>query len=99
MTDGARASLIEARFTPSQELVMEVLAARVRLGEAAWTFRSKHGRAIGQLQDLGYVWSKYGSVESTLLVGLTDAGKDSVLGGTYAPPERGMRTTLGVLPS
>lgn len=84
-------------MTPTQELILEVLAARVRLGETLWTFSSRHGRALRSLQALGYVTLMHGTVERTVRASLTVKGRAEALSDRYVPPvlqetyERGRR--------
>lgn len=59
---------------PTEYLVMEVLAARWRLGQNVWTFPTSTLKAIRDLTDQGLVWWKHGTAEHTVLVRLTDAG-------------------------
>lgn len=76
---------IEA-LSPTQELVLEVLAARYRLGETLWPFTTKLTPSVRTLEALGLVWWKSGVVERTIQVGLTDAGVKEMLGLTYVSP-------------
>jgi hypothetical protein len=62
------------RITPTEELMLEVLAARVRTGETCWTFNSRHRQAAGSLSQKGYVGFKAGIVERTIIVWFTDKG-------------------------
>lgn len=65
----------EGPVTPTEYLVMEVLVARcVRLGEALWTFPTSVVPALRRLEKRGWVGWKYGIVEKTCMVHLTDAG-------------------------
>lgn len=73
-------------LTPSEDLVLEVLAARYRLGENAWTFKTRHGKALSGLVSKGLVWTKPGVIHQTLLAALTDEGRAAVLSPTYVPP-------------
>lgn len=75
-------------LTPTQELVMEVLAARHRTGEHMWTFSSKPAitRAARELEELGLVWTKSGQVEHTFQAGLTREGKRESLDSSYTTP-------------
>ena len=78
--------------TPTQSLVLEVLAARYRLGESLWTFSANPNavRAIRSLEAAGLVESMGGIVPNTVRASLTDAGKAAALSDTYQPPsERG----------
>lgn len=76
----------EGELPPTQYLMMEVLAARYRLGENYWTFPSSHRRIADELESKGLVYQKSGRVERTILVWLTDAGKAGVLSPNYQVP-------------
>lgn len=71
---------------PTQVLVLEVLAARHRLGERLWTFPSHLQRQISALDRLGLVWQASGVVEHTVRASLTDAGVEKMLHGPYVSP-------------
>lgn len=77
-------------LTPTEELVMEVLAGRWRTGEHFWTFaaRAPITRAAKALADKGLVWLMHGQVERTFRAGLTEAGQSASLDPTYNPPRR-----------
>lgn len=72
---------------PTQHLIMEVLAARYRLGEMLWTFPSRLRSQIEALGRAGLIGSKSGVVEHTMQAWLTDAGKRAALSDTYKPPQ------------
>lgn len=78
----------DVRLTPTEELVMEVLAARYRLGEHLWPFSSdRHtSRAINNLETKGLVHKMSGQTERTVRASLTDAGKKLVLLDGYVSP-------------
>lgn len=67
-------------------LVMEVLGARWRCGEVAWTFPSRIRPALRHLEGEGLIAYKAGSHPKTCLAWLTDAGKDAMLTGNYTQP-------------
>jgi len=71
---------------PTQQLVLECLAARYRTGETTWTLSRKARLAATKLAALGLVWWKHGVLERTILVGLTDDGIQEMLGPTYVSP-------------
>lgn len=74
-------------LTPTADLVMEVLAARHRLGEQCWHFDTRHTRALNELTAAGLIWWQRGFEPKTALVFLTDAGRASeYLSGTYVAP-------------
>jgi hypothetical protein len=75
-------------LTPTQDLVLEVLAARYRLGETLWTFRSNSAirTAANTLYDLGYITVDNGVTENTFRASLTEKGKKLVLDAAYKPP-------------
>jgi len=71
---------------PTQQLTLEVLAARSRLGEHAWTFQSRLGSVLEALACAGLIWWKHGVMPKTCLAGLTDAGREAVLSADYTVP-------------
>lgn len=74
------------KLTPTEDLVLEVLAARHRLGEHLWTFNSNVGGTITKLEEKGLVTQMHGITERTIRAGLTQAGEELVLEPTYSPP-------------
>lgn len=62
------------RLPPTQYLMMEVLAARYRLGERAWTFPNSCRRAAQALTDASFVWWKSAVTEGHIQVFLTAVG-------------------------
>ena len=80
---------------PTQYLVLEVLAARARLGEACWTFPSRLKPALNALQSLGLIWWRHAPIPDHVQAYLTDAGREAVLSAAYAPPVA-VRTEWGV---
>lgn len=75
-------------MTPTEELVMEVLAARYRLGEHLWTFSAGPTiyKAFRSLEAQGLIGWKGGITEKTCRAWLTDAGKTEMLDPEYVPP-------------
>lgn len=74
-------------MAPTQYLVMEVLAARVRLGESLWTFPRNCRPALRALAARGWVQHKSGIVEATERAWLTDADiRAWALNKPYYPP-------------
>lgn len=75
-----------AGLTPTEELVMEVLAARARTGETLWTFTSRAPitAAAKRLEDRGLVWVD--TAPNAFHAGLTDAGKAACLDPGYITP-------------
>lgn len=71
---------------PTQELILEVLAARHRLGERLWPFPSSLQRQIDALCHAGLAWQASGNVPRTVRAGLTDAGVAEMLHGPYVSP-------------
>jgi hypothetical protein len=73
---------------PTQQLILDVLAARYRLGEQLWTFSSKGmRRPMDALAKAGLIGWKSGITENTIRAWLTDAGKSAVLYAGYEPPK------------
>lgn len=80
-------------ITPTQELVLEVLAARHRLGESLWTFTSNRAVtvALEALEAAELVNTMGGVVERTVRASLTDTGRDLMLTPGYRLPDRALR--------
>jgi hypothetical protein len=72
-------------LTLVDQLIIETLTARVRLGERVWTFTNRVGMQLGRLELLGWVNYKSGIVEGTYVAWFTDAGR-ATLSTTYKPP-------------
>ena len=66
--------------------MLEVLAARHRLGETHWTFPRSQSRIAEALAAKGLVNWQGGVVSGTIRVTLTDAGKAACLSDTYVSP-------------
>jgi len=79
---------IPDRLTPTQDLIMEVLAARFRLGERTWTFddHSAIRKAMRVLEERGLVTWKSGITENTLRAWMTEAGRAEYVTADYVPP-------------
>lgn len=75
-------------LAPTHYLILEVLAARYRLGEALWTFPSRPAIvvALDKLADLDLVGWKGGVAPKTVRVWLTETGRKAALSETYEPP-------------
>lgn len=74
-------------LTPLQDMCMEVLAARWRLGgEDLWTFPKSVKRALDALSAKGLVATAGGVTEGTVRASLTPAGKSAALSDTYPAP-------------
>lgn len=73
-------------MTPTEDLVMEVLGARARLGESLWTFESRHRKTLEKLESAGYVTVIHGIISGTVRASLTDKGKELVLDDLYVSP-------------
>ena len=71
---------------PTQYLVLEVLAARARLGEACWTFPARLKPALNALQSLGLIWWRHAPIPDHVRAYLTDTGREAVLSPGYEPP-------------
>lgn len=71
---------------PSQALALEVLAARLRLGESYWTFSTRHRPALEGLRKRGLADWRPGVAQGTVTASLTDEGEAATLGGTCKAP-------------
>lgn len=81
------AELNVGSLPPTQSLILDVLAARARLGEPAWNFPARNRLALDALQDRGLIAWKHWTLPGTCLAWLTDKGRDAVLSATYTPPD------------
>jgi DNA-binding transcriptional regulator YiaG len=70
----------------TQYLLIDVLQARLRLGENVWTFPTKLGSTIKALEAKGLVSFKHGSDANTLLVFPSPNLREALLSGTYTAP-------------
>lgn len=75
-----------SEVTPSEELMLETLAARWRCGETRWTFSARMKRTAEGLAARGLVSWQSGIVEKTIVVWLTDAGMSACLDPNYTSP-------------
>lgn len=73
-------------LTPTEELICDVLVARLRLGETMWTFDSRLTQQATHLAELGIIGTTHGIVEKTFRAWLTDKGKALFLMDSYVPP-------------
>lgn len=73
-------------FTPTEDLIIEVLTARTRLGNQVWTFESRNNKALNQLEVRGLVGYKSASVEGYSLVWFTADGIKLMFGNKYHTP-------------
>jgi hypothetical protein len=73
-------------LTPSEELALDLLAARFRLGETVWTFRARQAPVLRRLEARGLIFTMHGITDGTLRASLTDAGKAHELSEAYIPP-------------
>ena len=73
-------------LTPSEDLMIEALIARARLGENLWTFDSRHKATAEKLAAKGLVYWKHGVEDKTVMVFLTGKAKKEWLTYKYVPP-------------
>ncbi len=72
----------------AEELAMEVLVARRRLGEAIWTFRAHHEPTLRRVEAKGWAFVMHGITEGTVRAGLTEKGASLFMSDTYTPPRQ-----------
>lgn len=84
----------ELDLPPTQSLVLEVLAARYRLGEGAWTFSTRHRPALEGLAARGLLGWKHGVIERSCLAWLTAEGRSATLSAAYKAPYAFKREAL-----
>lgn len=73
-------------LTPTEELIIDNLVARYRLGENIWTFSSRVRRQVESLAAKGLVNSMNGVIEYTCRASLTELGKQTFMSEEYVPP-------------
>ena len=73
------------RLPATQYLILEALAARLRLGEEWWPFPSKLGPGLRALEEAGLISIQHGNTPHTLKACLTGTGRDTMLGSGYVP--------------
>lgn len=86
MSDPGAPELDTYDLPPTQALVLEILAARHRLGETWWTFSTRHLTALRALEKRGLVGLMHGIIPHTCRAYLTDAGRRAALSETYEGP-------------
>ena len=78
-----------AKLTASQDLLVDLLVARTRLGEPFWPVSTKMTRSYHELKAKGYVSILSGHVEGTVRLMLTDQAKKELLSDqTFSPMEK-----------
>lgn len=64
--------LAQLPMTPTEELIIDVLVARFRLGDTLWTFDSRNKPAMRRLEKRGLIHVDSGVVENTVKVSLSN---------------------------
>jgi hypothetical protein len=77
---------VDLDLPPTQELILEVLAARHRLGETVWPFSNRCAKAAAVLEGLGLITTIQGNVPRTFRAMLTEVGITAILDPEYVPP-------------
>lgn len=77
---------MDVALTPSEDLAVEVLAARARLGETVWTFEARHTPVLRRLGEKGLVNVISPIAQGTIRASLTDAGRELALSADYVAP-------------
>ena len=72
----------------TQQLLLEVLAARHRLGESVWTFSTKTRKTAEKLKSMGLINVIHGITERTYRASLTDQGRNLLFDPLYEVPIR-----------
>ena len=76
----------EVELTPTEDLLMEVLAARVRAGESCWTFTRAHHATLQSLEVKGLLHFKTDPTGEAFRAFLTDLGRDTFMSAGYTEP-------------
>ena len=72
----------------THQLILDVLASRLRTGSNSWTFPSSANKSLVALELHGLVRWKAGSKYKTSLAWLTDAGRAEMLDPDYITPRQ-----------
>ena len=101
MTDIKAAGPVNSteKLSPTQYLILEVLAARHRAGEPFWTFPSKLAVPLRSLEDAGLISVMHGVVPNTLRARLTERGEDETLSLNYQQPVPTLAAAIETLPT
>ena len=85
------------KLTPTQDLIMDQMAARTRLGEPFWPFDRRLGKALAGLSEQGLV--TVSTAGPNLRVRLTKAGTKLIHEGSnyVSPLEKELAKALGQL--
>lgn len=81
-----RADAAIGNLTPTEEPILDTLAARLRTGERLWTFTSTVAPQMRRLEAAGLVTSMGGVTENTIRASLTAAGRAAWLSASWVPP-------------
>lgn len=73
-------------LSPSEELLLDLLAARHRLGHTTYLVSTRHSRQLRSLAAKGLIWTDSGNVERTMKAGLTVLGEVVALDEHYVAP-------------
>jgi hypothetical protein len=76
----------EIKLPLTQELIVEVLIARSRLGELLWPFPTSAGKSLKALADREIIGYQSASVEKHYNAWFTESGKKRYLSYNYVPP-------------
>lgn len=72
------------KLTPAEDLLMDVLIARTRLGEPWWTFEYRQRPTLNRLEAKGLIWTEAAPTPH-IEAHLTPLAKDLYLSNSYTP--------------
>lgn len=84
-------------LTPTEDLILEVLAARVRCGESCWVFDQRHQATLQALEAKGLLTFDVDPTGTALRAFLTDAGRTESLSEGYTEPVTRLRERVAEL--
>jgi len=76
----------EGDLTPTEWLVLEVLAARYRLGHSSWHFPNTLKSTLTRLEERNLITFKSATIEQYQHVWLTEDGRSEALWEGYTQP-------------
>jgi hypothetical protein len=87
----ADTDLADWKLAPTEELILEVLIARHRLGHSLWTFTGNSTviRYLDKLARKGFIIYQHGITQNTFRAELSPEGRKYLMSNDYTPPIQG----------
>lgn len=85
--------MTDLNLTPTEDLILDGLVARFRLGDTLWTFDSRNTAALRRLEEKNLVSTMHGVTENTVRASLTEHAL-----AEHGPSWFQLGTTMNYLP-